>query len=775
MTRLTQLIETALFRHRLLFIALFALATVAFGFLATRIRVDASFNKQIPLAHPYIQTFTKHQEQFGGANRILIALAPRQCDIFTAEFFNALKAATDEVFFLPGIDRAQVTSLFTPNARFIEVIEGGLAGGNIIPSGFSPTPENFAAVRANLYKSGKVGQLVAHDFSAALISAQLMEIDPTTGQRLDYLKIARLLEEKIRDRFTDANHTVHIIGFAKVMGDVSDGAHGVILFFLISLATTTLLVWFYTRHLALTALPILCSLVAVIWQLGGLRALGYGIDPLSILVPFLIFAIAVSHAVQMLRGFRGEYVATQDPITAARAAFRQLALPGGVALVTDTIGFLTMLIIPIETIRELALTASLGVGLIILTNLILLPLLLSYVRLSPAYQAHLAARKIRTDALWHRLCVIMRPRPSIIILVVATILGFTAWGISKNIRVGDTHHGVPELRQDSRYNTDSHLITDKFSIGVDVVSVIVETVPNGCVDHEVMSLIDRFEAQMRALPGVQTTLSVASAAKIINSGWNEGSPKWRVLPRETTALAQSVSPIETATGLLNADGSVLPVLIFLSDHKAETLTRVTDAVKKFRAANPSPKAQFQLASGNAGVMAATNEVVADAQFPILLWVYGAVIALCLLTFRSMRATIGIIAPLVLVSYLTYALMVALEIGLKRSTLPVVALGVGIGVDYGIYLFAKLREALARGDYFEDAMHDAFTQTGSAVVFTGLTLAIGVSTWIFSDLRFQADMGVLLAFTFLASMLGAIIVLPALARWMYHHHTRREER
>ncbi len=775
MSRLTSFIEATLFRHRVIILGLFAVATLALAFLATRIRVDASFNKQIPLAHPYIQTFTQHQDQFGGANRILIALAPRQGDIFNPDFFTALKAATDEVFFLPGVDRTQVTSLFTPNARYVEVVEEGLAGGNIVPSGFTPTPENFVAVRANLYKSGKVGQLVAHDFSAALISAQLMEIDPSTGQRLDYLKIAALLEEKIRDRFTNEKTSVHIIGFAKVMGDISDGARGVIVFFLISLATTSLLVWFYTRHVALTALPIVCSLVAVVWQLGGLRALGYGIDPLSILVPFLIFAIAVSHAVQMLRGFRGEYVATQDSVAAARLAFRQLLVPGGVALVTDTFGFLTMLVIPIETIRELALSASLGVGLIILTNLILLPLLLSYVRLSPAYQKRLAARKLRTDAHWKRVCVIMRTRPSIAILLVSTALGLAGWAVSQRIRIGDTHRGVPELRQDSRYNIDSRFITDKFSIGVDILSVIVETAPNGCVDHEVMSLIDRFEAQMRALPGVQSTISVASAAKIINSGWNEGSPKWRVLPRETTALAQCVSPIETATGLLNAEGSVLPVLIFLTDHKAETLTRVTDAVKKFRAANPSPKAKFQLASGNAGVMAATNEVVSDAQYPILLWVYGAVIALCLLTFRSARATIGIIAPLVLVSYLTYALMVALEIGLKRSTLPVVALGVGIGVDYGIYLFAKLREALARGDYFEDAMHDAFTQTGSAVVFTGLTLAIGVSTWLFSDLKFQADMGVLLAFTFLASMLSAIIVLPALARWMYHHHTRRQEK
>jgi predicted RND superfamily exporter protein len=257
----------------------------------------------------------------------------------------------------------------------------------------------------------------------------------------------------------------------------------------------------------------------------------------------------------------------------------------------------------------------------------------------------------------------------------------------------------------------------------------------------------------------------------VNAGWNEGSLKWRIIPQNQQALAQAISPIETSTGLLNADGSVLPIMVFLKDHRAETLEAVTITVKRFAQAHVSEKAKFLLASGNAGVMAATNEIVRDAQFPILLWVFGAVSVLCLLTFRSFKATVCIVAPLALVSWLGYVVMVYLQIGLKTSTLPVVALGVGIGVDYGIYIFAKLQDALNRGEFFEDAMYNAFTQTGSAVVFTGLTLAIGVSTWIFSDLKFQADMGVLLTFMFLVNMLGAIVLLPAMARWFFHHHTR----
>jgi uncharacterized protein len=769
---ITLFVENSLFRFRAPVIAAFALLTVWWAICAARTHVDASFSKQLPLEHPYIKVFTQYQDQFGGANRVLIAIMAENGDMFTADFFRTLKGATDEVFFLPGVDRSQVQSLFTPNVRYLEVVEDGFAGGPVVPSDFQATPEDFATVRENIIKSGKVGQLVANDFSGALISARLMEIDPSTGRKIDYLRTAERLETNIREKFTSESVSVHIIGFARIMGDVSAGARGVLAFFAASFVVTGLLVWGFSHSLKLTLAPLATSFVAVVWQMGALNVLGYGIDPMSILVPFLVFAIAISHGLQMVRAFRSEVFEGRDSITAARTAFRQLLIPGGVALLTDTVGFLTMLVIKIETIQELAITASLGVAAIIVTNLFLLPLLLSYQKLPDSYRQKISLRRQKTDAFWKKFCVIMEPGPSIVILIVSGLLAFFAFHQSKKVRIGDLHAGVPELRQDSRYNRDSALITRKFSIGVDVLTVIVESVPNGCVDYEVVSLIDQFENRIRAVPGVQSVLSVSSVARMLNAGWNEGSLKWRVLPRNPQALAQAVAPIETSTGLLNADGSLMPVYIFLADHKAETLDAVTDAVKRFREANPSPKAHFQLASGNAGVMAATNEVVAAAQFPVLLWVFGAVIVLCLLTFRSVPATICIVAPLALVSWLAYVVMAWLEIGLKTSTLPVVALGVGIGVDYGIYLFARLQATLRQGEYFEDAMLASFIQTGSSIVFTALALAIGVGMWVFSDLKFQADMGLLLTFMFLVNMLAAIVVMPAMARWFFHHHTRR---
>ncbi len=763
--------STWMFRHRFPLVVIIIVVTAIMAVFASRIRVDASFNKSLPLDHPYIRTFTKYQSEFGGANRVLIALMVKQGDIFTPEYFAQLRKVTDETIFLPAVDRPQVQSLFTPNVRYIEVIEDGFAGGNVIPADFTPTPANFAKVRENIIKSGKLGQLVATNFTGAIVSAQLLEDDPRTGHKIDYLKVADGLEAIRRrvERESGGAITVHIIGFAKVIGDIGDGARGVFLLFGISIVITALLVWNYAGRWKLAAAPIICSLVAVVWQLGGLTVLGYGIDPFSILVPFLVFAIGVSHGVQKISMFRNEMFKGHDGPTAARQAFMQLIIPGVVALMTDTVGFITMLVIKIPTIQELAIIASLGVSVIVITNFFLLPILLSYLHLPATYGQWVAARRAGTDRFWVRLANGMKPRPSMIIIVCCFALG--AWGYWKaeQVHIGDTQAGVPELWPKSRYNQDTRVITSQFSIGVDILSVVVETVPNGCVDHEVVTLLDQFEGRIRAVPGVQSVISLPAMAKLVNAGYSEGSLKWRILPRNQQTLAQAVSPIETSTGLLNADGSVMPIMIFLADHKAETLRAVTDAVKAFAAAHPSPKATFLLASGNAGVMAATNEVVQSAQTPIVLWVFGAVIALCLITFRSVRATLCIVVPLAIVSWLAYALMVYLGIGLKTSTLPVVALGVGIGVDYGIYLFASLQTALKNGAYFEDAMFQAFKDTGAAIVFTGLTLGIGVSTWIFSALKFQADMGLLLTFMFLVNMLGAIVLMPAMARWLWRHH------
>jgi predicted RND superfamily exporter protein len=440
-------------------------------------------------------------------------------------------------------------------------------------------------------------------------------------------------------------------------------------------------------------------------------------------------------------------------------------VPGGVALISDTIGFITIMLINIEVIQQMAITASLGVATIIFTNLILLPILLSYIGFPNDYRQRLHDSIERLNRFWMHVSRTAKPWPAAALILLALVLLIFGAMHASRIKIGDLHKGVPELRPTSRYNLDSKAITEHFSIGVDMLNVIVETIADGCIDYTIMENIDRFAWRLANTQGVQSVVSLPGIAKVINSGWSEGALKWRVLPRDRQVLVEAVQYIPTSSGLLNADCSTMPVMIFTTDHKAETITHVVDTVKAYQDKNGTDQIRFRLATGNVGVMAATNEEVSAAQFPILIYVFAAIIILCLLTFRSVRATLAITLPLGLVSLLSYALMTKLEIGLKVSTLPVVALGVGVGVDYGIYIYCRFQAHLNEGMTIYQAYHNTLKVTGSGVLVTGVTLAIGTATWIFSPLQFQADMGILLTFMFLLNMLGALLLLPALASWL----------
>jgi len=745
---------------------LFVLASVFLMFQATQIKLDASFTKNIPLNHDYMKTYLKHRENFGGANNILISVCNSDGDIFTAEFFESLKGVHDKLFFIPGVDRIQVKSLFSPSTRFVEVVEDGFAGGPVIPADFQANERGLAIVKGNIEKAGIVGSIVADDYSCAMVKASLMDFNPNTGEKLDTLNMAAQLEQEVRQEFEKNNISIHIIGFAKMVGDVAEGAKGVVVFFAIAIAITAVMVFFFCHSISLTLLPIACSLVAVIWQMGMLSTLGFGLDPMSILVPFLVFAIGVSHGVQMINSVVKQVSIGLSSEAAAQASFRALLIPGGIALLSDTVGFLTLLSIDIGIIRELAITASLGVAMIILTNLILLPLLVSYLTVTPKDRKNHAGNIGEESIIWRFMANFATKGPASIILVLAVILYAAGWYNSQNLKIGELHAGAPALHEASRYNQDTFLITNRYAISVDYMSVIIESTPDACTYYDTMSTIDRFQWRMENVTGVQSAVSLASISKLVNAGYNEGNPKWRVIPRNQQTLVQSIARVPSSSGLLNNNCSVMPVILFLQDHKAETINRVIKEVKLAAAELGTNQLQFKLASGPVGVMAATNEAVAEAQLPMMLYVYGAVIVLCLLSFRSIRATVVVVLPLYVVSTLAQWLMTVLDIGLTVSTLPVIALGVGIGVDYGIYILSTMSAELKAGANVHDAYLAALKERGSAVLITGITLAIGVSTWFFSDLKFQVDMGILLTFMFLVNMLAAVIVLPALAAFLW---------
>ena len=773
-------LEPYVFGYRTAILVLFVAISALLGAFALRgLHIDTRFTKQLPLKHEYMQTYLKHQDEFGGANRVLIALVARDGNMFSAEFLQALKLATDEVFFIPGVDRARVQSLWTPNTRYTEVVEGGIQAGDVIPSGFQPTAAGLAQVRDNIRKAGIVGRLVANDFSGAIVAAQLLEQDPETGRPVDLIRIGDALE-KVRARIEGgdpaagigAGHIdVRIIGFAKVVSDIAHGALAVAVFAIITVLLTLAAVWVFTASLRIALVPVVCSIVAVVWQLGLLVLLGYGVDPLGILVPFIIFAIGVSHGVQKISAVGDAALEGVDGNEAARRTFRLLFVPAIVALLADLVGFVTILAIPVGVIREMAITASLGVGVVIMTDLVLLPILVSFAHFDPGYADRIRRRQALGAPLWRVLARVATRPVAALLIGAALVLAAAGFLKGRETPIGDTAAGVPELRATSRYNLDTDVITSKFSIGTDIINVIVETAPNGCVNYEVMRLIDEFAWRMANVPGVRDVMALPGVAKVVSAGWSEGSLKWRNLPRNEQGLVQAQGRIDTSTGLLNKDCSVMPVMLFLADHRADTIERVVAAVKAFRAANPSAAVRFRLATGNVGVMAAQNEEVRAKEIPILIYLFAAIALMCFLTFRSLLGTVLVMLPLALVSILAYAVMALVGIGLKVTTLPMVALGAGIGVDYGIYLFSRMQVFLRQGCSVHDSYLQTLRVTGASILFTGATLAIGVACWVFSPLKFQADVGLMLTFMFVVNMLAALLLLPALAAWLVRSPAR----
>lgn len=745
----------------------FMLLTLGLGYSALDTRLDPGFNKLIPLKHKYMAAFLEHSSTFSGANRVLVSVQWKgEGDIYNAEFLPVLRKVNDEVFFTPGVNRASVRSIFTPNVRYIEVTEQGFNGDVVIPAKFETNEAGLSQVRTNVAKSGVVGRLVANDLKSALVQADLLEINPETGAKLDYAEVAKKLEA-IRAEFANSNIDIQIVGFAKVMGDVMEGLFTVVMFFLVAFIITSLLLWLYSRSFKLTVLAIAVALLPVIWLLGILPLIGYGIDPMSVLVPFLIFSIGVSHAVQMTNAWKQDVLAGATAMEAAEGAFRKLAIPGIMALLANAFGFMVIMLIDIPIVHELGLTACLGVALMIMTNKMFMPIILSHLRLEKMALNQAVDTKEKHQT-WWKISALAEPKPALVTFAVMLVLLGAATYFSRQLQTGDIGSGVPELRADSRYNKDNDKIISNYSIGMDVLSVYAETsnLDEACLNWEVMNAVERFDLRMRGVDGVQSVSTVASQAKLYAAGNNEANPRWAALQRTEAALRTGGRAANPENGLNSHGCKTIHLAIYMTDHQGPTLKHVVDEVQRFIDEDKTPNIVFRLAGGNAGVAAATNEAVEKAEVQMLASIFASISLLCWVTFRSWRAVVCVIIPLMLVTIMCNALMALLGIGLKVATLPVIALGVGVGVDYGIYIYERMQHDMAEHGYgLREAFYEAMRQRGTAAVFTAVTMGIGVGTWAFSALKFQADMGILLAFMFLVNVLGAIFLLPALACWL----------
>lgn len=779
------LLERLVFNHRALFMLFMTLATLVLGYMATtRLELRPSFEKMIPQSQPYIKNFLENRQSLRGlGNSVRVVVENTRGDIFDPGYLSVLKRVNDELFLTEGVDRAWMKSLWSPAVRWTEVTEEGFQGGPVMPDAYQGKPADIEQLRQNINRAGIVGSLVASDFKSSMLIVPLLDKASATGQPLNYHEFSQRIEQlRSQIEFDGKPHQageegtgkykIRVIGFAKLVGDLIDGLIQVIMFFGLAVVTSLAIIFLYTRCVRSTLLVVGCSLIAVVWQLGLVAWLGYAIDPYSVLVPFLIFAIGVSHAAQKMNGIMQDIARGTHKQIAARYTFRRLFLAGVTALLADAVGFAVLMLIDIPVIQDLAITASIGVAVLIFTSLLLMPVALSFVGVGR--KAAERALRIDTNAaanqgfgkLWALLDCCTERKWATFVVALGLAMGIGGYLVSLNLKVGDLDSGAPELRADSRYNRDNGYITGHYALSSDLFAVMVKTAPEGCLNYQTLILADRLGWELQQHPGVQATSSLVNAVRQITAGTYEGNPRLASIQRNQNVLNYAAQQASVnSPELFNTDCSLMPVIAYLKDHKAETLSGVVAIADRFARENSSSDRQFLLAAGSAGIEAATNLVVHEANRTMLLYVYLAVTVFCLITFRSWRATVVALVPLMLTSVLCEALMVAMGIGVKVATLPVIALGVGIGVDYALYLLSVQLHHQRQGMSLVESYRNAVAFTGRVVGLVGITLAAGVVGWAWSPIKFQADMGILLTFMFLWNMLGALIGVPALSYFL----------
>lgn len=778
-------LERMVFNHRVFFLLFILCVTVFLGYMAiTRLEIRPSFEKMIPQSHPYIQNFMENREQLRGlGNSVRVVLEATDGNFYDPKYLETLREINDDIFLAPGVDRAWMKSIWLSNVRWTQVTEKGFEGGPVMPNDFDGSPRSLEELRLNIDRSGLIGKLVTENDRSTMIIVPLLDKDSATGKGVNYYQFARFLEDQIRLKYEydgdvkahasgeegTGPYKVRIIGFVKLVGDLVDGLMKVMIFFALAVFFALVIIFLYTRCVRSTLLVVSCSLLAVIWQLGIVAWIGYALDPFSILVPFLVFAIGVSHAAQKMNGIMQDIGRGTHKLIAARFTFRRLFLAGITALLSDAVGFAVLMLIDIPVIKELAITASIGVFVLIFTTLLMMPVALSYVGVGrkAAIRALGADKEAAAHKgigkVWDLLDHFTERRWATVAVVIATVIGVGGFMVSKQLRIGDLDAGAAELRADSRYNRDNAYITDNYALSSDVFAVIVKTPPEGCLSYKTLQLANQLAWELQQHPRVQLAVSLVDSIKQITAGSYEGNPKFYTIQRNQDVLNYSATTASNnSPDLFNTDCSVMPVIAFLKDHKADTLKEVAAIAESFSAKHSTPDRQFLLAAGTGGIEAATNQVVERSNRLMLLYVYAAVITFCLITFRSWRATAVAILPLIMTSMLCEALMVWLGIGVKVATLPVIALGVGIGVDYALYLLSVQLQFQRAGFSLSEAYRKAVAATGKVVALVGVTLAAGVITWVWSPIKFQADMGILLTFMFLWNMIGALILIPALS-------------
>ena len=756
--------EEQVFRSPRIILGAILLVTVFFAWQIPALKMHSEFDDLLPQQHPFIKLHNEIRDSFGGASQIAVAIEVDKGTIFTNETLALIHRVTTAVDSLPGVNHNLVSSLTHRAARKVWLSETGELNSQPYydPGRGSLTAGDLAQLQNDVRANPRVyGLMVSPDMKAALIKAQFNE-----SESLDYVRAFGELQ-KIRASEATEGVRIYATGQPVLIGWVYTYLPQILQIFLYTLLLMVALLIAYFRRLYGVLLPLLGIVLSSLWGLGFVSLLKFNVDPLTLVIPFLIAARAMSHSIQLVERYYGELAVVGDSKVAARNAFDDLFRPGSLAVIVDTVGILVLALgaAPINT--KLGYYAAFWAFSVVFTVLLVVPLLL-YILPQPRKTAYRYG-SVRNGVIALFGVVVRRPG-AIGVLVVA--LGLFAVGATfgARVQVGEAEPGSPLLFPTHDYNVSSKAINTRFP-GSEELYIVARTADKGGLKRpEVLHALEDFQNHMLHDPALGGAKGLPGLVRAVNSLTHNTDPRWSQIPDTAAEVGglmfayMAASPIPGALKeFLNPEETEANLVFFYKDHQAGTIDRAIRLAREGVAAvsGRAKDLDILLAGGVVGVNAAINEAVRDDNKLIVPLVLVLSFVFVTLFYGSLHAGWLMVLPMLFATVLTYAYMGVKGIGINVNTVPVIAVGIGVGIDYAIYLMNRIREEMANLGDLHRAVTRAMATTGFAVTFTAATLIAGVAMWVvLSDLRFQSDSALLLTVMLVLNAVAAMFLVPA---------------
>jgi len=752
-------------RHRKPVTALIVVSTIAMAALLMRLEVYTEFSDMVPQGHPYVDVHEEYKETFGGSNKVSIMVSAEEGSIFRRSILTEVQRITQELAQVSGVNPFQITSIASRKLKSVNASSRGIESVPLMWPDVPETRDGVETLREAVLNNPMVyGIYVARDQGSTLIQVDFYD------NLVDYSKIFPQIQSILDASPIKEQVDHHIVGQPVLYGWVNHYLGETVNIALASLGAMLLALFLLNRTWRGTLLPLVSGVVSTIWALGIGVLLGFNFDPLVIVVAFIITARCFSHAVQLITRFDdlcdGEGV---QPKRAAEQTMKELFRPGLLGLVSDAGAILCVVLTPIPLLQKISIIGAIWVMTIGFSAVILTPVLLSWVK-APLRNAHpLNLRFLLTAVLSVAVKVVETRARYVVLPVTAIAVGLLVFKAT-DLTVGDATPGSPILWEDSSFNQDSALINEQYP-GTEQMFIVLSGGDDVLKRPDVLDWMQRFQRRMERMPQVGGSLSLADIVVDVRRNLYEGNPRYRELGNSQmengeliSFYMQGAAPDDLAqyANPMFSDGSVI---LFLQDRQGETLRQATYQIKRFINNNPLDGVDVRMAGGSLGIIAAVNEVLLRDQVEAIALALLVVILSCLVVYRSSASGIFFMVPVLISNVVTFAFMAWQGIGMSISTLPVVELGIGLGVDYAFYIGLFLKVFLEKepdGDDVE-AIRQSLYSAGRGVLLTSVTLAAGVLLWTFSSLRFQAEMGMLIGLWLLVSAFTSLFVMPSLVR------------